>query len=1060
MKSNFRTALYPLLIIGITLSACIYYWLNLNLGQQVVLEAARHRGELHVQQISEAVDQQLDANLRSVDTALRHLRTVYLHSRKDFDRSVKDVLEAYPKGMLQFLVVMKEDGSLAYSSDGQSESKKLNFSDREHFRIHADSDQDRLFISKPIIGRIALIPLVMMTRTIREGKHFVGVIGIPLRPDYISNNLWSLHIDTHDLISIVREDGRIIARSRKLEEGLKLTTPADRPFMGSHSGEHGVFRDISITDKVPLLFSWRHLTNYPLIAVAAIDESRELKDISGQQSIERVHTLQAMTLVLIFALCISLLLIKVKKKNQELAQSQETLQKSETRLRIMLNNEMVGIVTVKDRVVQWANSAFEKMLGYQESELNGAPTRQNFLNEAAYQAFGDAAYPLLRSGKIYRTEIEHRLKNGDCRWVDVSGALLNPQTGESLWTFIDITERKKAEEALKDAARYARSLLEASLDPLVMISIDGRITDVNIATENVTGVARAELIGTQFENYFTTPEKARESYQRVFLHGLVKDYPLAIRHVSGKVTEVLYNASLYRDKEGKALGVFAAARDITERNQAEMKLAESETRLRTIIDNEPECIKIVDAAGHLTQMNPAGLKMIEADSFEQVAGCIVMDVIATEYRSAFLEMHQRVIAGEAVQMEFEVQGLKGGRRWLETHAVPLLDQGETVQLAVTRDISERKRLQAGRDEALNRLQKIARQVPGVVYQYLLRPDGSSCFPFASEGIQKIYRVTPEEVRVDASRVFTQIHPDDYEGLMASIRDSARDLTPWHHEYRVKFEDGAVDWLFGNAMPQREVDGSVLWHGFITHINERKLYEEELKRSNAELEQFSYAVSHDMRQPLRMISSYLQLLEIKLAEQLDGEKREFFNYAIDGARRIDQMLVALLDYSRVGRKCNPPDWIDSRSVLDEALLFLTPAIAEAQAELTINGLWPRIMVSRDEITRLMQNLIGNAVKYRVAGRIPRISISSETVNHTWQLSIADNGVGIHPSQINRLFKVFQRLQTREAYEGTGIGLALCLKIAEHHKGRIWAESAGDGLGSKFRVELPVLRVGDN
>ena len=263
------------------------------------------------------------------------------------------------------------------------------------------------------------------------------------------------------------------------------------------------------------------------------------------------------------------------------------------------------------------------------------------------------------------------------------------------------------------------------------------------------------------------------------------------------------------------------------------------------------------------------------------------------------------------------------------------------------------------------------------------------------------------------------------------------------------------WIETFKTPVIDENGKVLGTtGFARDITKRKEHEEELKRSNAELEQFSYAVSHDMRQPLRMISSYLQLLEKSLAGQIDSEQRGYFNFAIDGAKRIDQMLVALLEYSRVGRKNEPSTWIDSRAVLDEALQFLQPAIAEAQARLVITGDWSRIFADHDEIQRLIQNLIGNAVKFRVAGRIPEIIISSEAAKNEWRLCVADNGVGIIPDQIKRLFQVFQRLQLRTAYEGNGIGLALCRKIAEHHQGRIWAESAGEGQGSRFCVVLPV------
>jgi light-regulated signal transduction histidine kinase (bacteriophytochrome) len=228
----------------------------------------------------------------------------------------------------------------------------------------------------------------------------------------------------------------------------------------------------------------------------------------------------------------------------------------------------------------------------------------------------------------------------------------------------------------------------------------------------------------------------------------------------------------------------------------------------------------------------------------------------------------------------------------------------------------------------------------------------------------------------------------------------------------------------------------------------------LRRSNAELEQFAYAASHDLRQPLRMITSYLQLLELELDDRLNDEHRQYLRFATDGAKRMDQMLVALLEYSRVGRKGATMTWLDSRETLDEALLFLRPAIAEAGAQIQIAGKWPRLYASRDELTRLFQNLIGNAVKYRIKGQLPEIGVVAEQIDSEWRVTVRDNGIGIAPGQSNRLFQVFQRLQARTEYEGVGVGLALCRKIVEHHGGWIKAESAGDGQGSIFTFTLPV------
>lgn len=267
-------------------------------------------------------------------------------------------------------------------------------------------------------------------------------------------------------------------------------------------------------------------------------------------------------------------------------------------------------------------------------------------------------------------------------------------------------------------------------------------------------------------------------------------------------------------------------------------------------------------------------------------------------------------------------------------------------------------------------------------------------------------------------------------------------------------DGTKSLLEVFGSPVKDDQGRV-WASLasFSDITLRKQVESEIRRSNADLEQFSYAVSHDLRQPLRMISSYMKLLEMELGDKIDGEKREYFNFAIDGAKRLDQMMVGLLEYSRVGRKGEPSAWVESRSVVDEALMFLQPAIAEAQASVSIEGEWPKIFVRPDEMLRLLQNLIGNALKFCSAGRAPEVVVTGAVNGNEWCVCVADNGIGIVPDQIGRLFQIFQRLQGRTAYEGNGIGLALCRKIAEHHQGRIWAESAGEDQGSRFCIALP-------
>jgi signal transduction histidine kinase len=250
-------------------------------------------------------------------------------------------------------------------------------------------------------------------------------------------------------------------------------------------------------------------------------------------------------------------------------------------------------------------------------------------------------------------------------------------------------------------------------------------------------------------------------------------------------------------------------------------------------------------------------------------------------------------------------------------------------------------------------------------------------------------------------------------------------------------------------------------GFLQDITKRRQAEqalqqqaEALARSNAELEQFAYVVSHDLRQPLRMVNSYVQILEQSLADTLDDDTREMMHFATEGAKRMDQMLLSLIEYSRVGRKGEPLALLSSRAGVDEALHFLAPVIHEANATVRVSGDWPEVLASRDEFTRLWQNLIGNALKYRAPDRVPDINITVMPDADGWRFCVADNGIGINPTQFNRLFQVFQRLHTRDQYEGTGIGLAVARKIVERHNGRIWVESAGADQGCRFCFSLPM------
>ncbi|MER5644034.1 ATP-binding protein [Streptosporangium sp. NPDC002524] len=227
--------------------------------------------------------------------------------------------------------------------------------------------------------------------------------------------------------------------------------------------------------------------------------------------------------------------------------------------------------------------------------------------------------------------------------------------------------------------------------------------------------------------------------------------------------------------------------------------------------------------------------------------------------------------------------------------------------------------------------------------------------------------------------------------------------------------------------------------------------EELKRSNAELEQFAYVASHDLQEPLRKIASFCQMLQQRYASQLDDRANTYIDFAVDGAKRMQVLINELLTFSRVGRISREPVEMDLNDVVDRALANLAAAVEESGAEIEVGDL-PAVVGDRTQFVMLWQNLIGNSLKFRDPGRVPRIGIESERLGGEVRMTVTDNGIGISPNFADKIFIIFQRLHQRDAYEGTGIGLALCRKIVEQHGGTIRLDTEY-AEGARFVITLP-------
>lgn len=226
----------------------------------------------------------------------------------------------------------------------------------------------------------------------------------------------------------------------------------------------------------------------------------------------------------------------------------------------------------------------------------------------------------------------------------------------------------------------------------------------------------------------------------------------------------------------------------------------------------------------------------------------------------------------------------------------------------------------------------------------------------------------------------------------------------------------------------------------------------LARSNADLEQFAYVASHDLQEPLRMVSSYMQLFEKRYKGALDPQAEKYIAYAVDGAKRMQALIAGLLEYSRVGRQEDAPAAVDTEGALDQALTNLRSALEESGAVVTRDPM-PRVVGFGAQITRVFQNLVANAVKFRRPQEPPRIHVGARLQHDRALFTVSDNGIGIDPQYSDRVFVIFQRLHTRAEYPGTGIGLSVCKKVVERHGGEIWLDSQ-PGAGTTFSFTLPI------
>lgn len=625
------------------------------------------------------------------------------------------------------------------------------------------------------------------------------------------------------------------------------------------------------------------------------------------------------------------------------------------------------------------------------------------------------------------------------------------------------------------------SALQSAMEGIAQLDPQGCFIEVNRIYAHDFGYSPEELVGLPWQTtVFVRDIPILESAYNIMLDtGKISVEARGVTQ-QGAVFYQQLTMVANRNDQGEFLGHFCFMQNISDRKLAEVKRIESEQRFQAMADCSSALIWVADTQNRRTYFNAEWLKFTGRSLKREIEEGWATGIHPADIHECLEGFALAFEERRSVQLEYRYLNHAGHYRWLLDSGRPrFLPNGEFVgYVGSCIDITPFKQVANSLEQANYQLQEnISKSIDALVGANAQLEESESRFRSLADSLPALIWVCNTEQlctyvnqtwQTFTGRSLEQeinwgwldtIHPDDRQNFVNQLTTSLAEEIPLQVEYRRCDRNGIYRWILNTGIPRyidNQFAGMIGCGLDITESKQNQVDLEqavlELKRSNRDLEEFAYVASHDLREPLRKIRSFSELLLEDYADQIDHDGRRYFDYIIDGAKRMDALVQSVLQYSRAGRQQQPSEPVDLNTVVQQIASDYSLQIEQKQGWIIYDEL-PTLIIGKVESVQLFQNLIGNALKFH-GDRPPHIMVKAQRQGSFWQISVNDTGIGIAPEFCDRVFTMFARQHQRNQYPGTGIGMSICRKIVENYGGQIHFETEV-GKGTTFIFTLPAM-----